>query len=312
LLALAVALLIVIDPFLVRTVGFQLSVAACAGIVLLARPLARVLPGPTVLSDALAVTIAAQAGVAPVLVLTFGGVPLASVPANLLAAPAAAAVMVWGVGAGLIAGLLGGHAAAVLHWPTAVLVGWIALVAHWSASWPLGELQARHVRVLAAGVVVVVVVGRLRAAGSVTRGVRFLGLGLIAIALLLPVLALRSPPDGTVPLGSGAVLWRAGGGTLLELDGRAQIGDVLEGLRRAGARQLDVVIVRTSSSSSAVAIETLRRWGVIGQVLTPVGARLTDGRVVVDPIELRVGGLDVAVTPDQGRLLVDVARGPPV
>ena len=52
LLALAVALLVVIDPFLVRTVGFQLSVAACAGIVLLTPSLARAIrraarPSPT-------------------------------------------------------------------------------------------------------------------------------------------------------------------------------------------------------------------------------------------------------------------------
>ena len=54
----------------------------------------------------------------------------------------------------------------------------------------------------------------------------------------MPLLALRAPPDGPAGLGSGAVLWRASDDALLELDGRAQVDDVLQGLRRAGVRQL--------------------------------------------------------------------------
>ena len=46
LLALAVAGLVVVDPLLVHSLGFRLSVAATAGIVVLAGPLHRALPGP--------------------------------------------------------------------------------------------------------------------------------------------------------------------------------------------------------------------------------------------------------------------------
>ena len=60
LLALAVAALVLIDPLLVHSVGFQLSVAASAGIVLLSPRLASALPGPSSLREALAVTLAAQ------------------------------------------------------------------------------------------------------------------------------------------------------------------------------------------------------------------------------------------------------------
>src|SRR5438309_2443488 len=108
LLALAVTGLLVIDPLLVHSVGFLLSVGACTGIAVLARPLADALPGPRALTAPLAVTMAAQLGVAPVLVPVFGGVPVASLPANLLAVPAAAPVMIWGVAGGLPAGLFGG------------------------------------------------------------------------------------------------------------------------------------------------------------------------------------------------------------
>ena len=96
-LALAVAGLVLIDPLLVRSLGFPLSVAASAGIILLgAGPAAR-LPGPGPLAELVAVTLAAQGAVAPLLVLLPGGVPLAAVPANLLAVPAAGPLMVWGL-----------------------------------------------------------------------------------------------------------------------------------------------------------------------------------------------------------------------
>lgn len=130
-LALAVTGLLLVDPLLVGSVGFLLSTGACAGIALLARPLSRVVPLP------LAVTLAAQVGVAPVLIPVFGGVPLASLPANLLAVPAAGPLMAWGMSAGAVAGVTGGRLAAVLHLPTRVLMAWIEGVAHWAAHLPL-------------------------------------------------------------------------------------------------------------------------------------------------------------------------------
>ncbi|MGI8758621.1 MAG: ComEC/Rec2 family competence protein, partial [Acidimicrobiales bacterium] len=131
LLALAVAAVVLVDPLLVHSVGFQLSVGACVGILALAGRIARHLPGPRWLVDALAVTLAAQVGVAPVLVPVFGGVPVASIPANLLAVPAAGPLMAWGLTAGLVAGAAGPPADTVLHPPPPSLVGWVAGVARW-------------------------------------------------------------------------------------------------------------------------------------------------------------------------------------
>ena len=51
-LAIAVTAVLLIDPLLVGSVGFLLSVGACTGIVLLARPLAQRLPGPRPLAEA--------------------------------------------------------------------------------------------------------------------------------------------------------------------------------------------------------------------------------------------------------------------
>src|SRR3546814_9572429 len=104
-IGLAATGLLLVDPLLVHSVGFRLSMAACAAIVLLAPPISSVLPGPAAIRDALGVTLAAQLGVAPVLLATFGPMPVASIPANLLAVPVAGAVMAWGITAGLVAGV---------------------------------------------------------------------------------------------------------------------------------------------------------------------------------------------------------------
>src|SRR5690606_27453305 len=99
-LALAVCALLVVDPLLTRSVGFRLSVAACLGVLLLSAPIVSRLPGPRWAREALGMTAGAQPAVAPVLVPTFGAMPLAALPANVAAAPLAGALMVWGVTAG--------------------------------------------------------------------------------------------------------------------------------------------------------------------------------------------------------------------
>jgi len=139
LLALAVTGLVLIDPFLVHSLGFGLSCGASTGILLLAGPLARRFPGPRFLREPLAVTTAAQVGVAPIALPAFGHLPLAALPANLAAAPAAAALSVWGLGAGLAGGLLGsaGGPASLLQVPTALLAGWIRTVARVAAGVPV-------------------------------------------------------------------------------------------------------------------------------------------------------------------------------
>ena len=149
-LALGVAAMVLVDPLLVTSLGFRLSVAGAAGIVAGAARVEAWLPGPRWLAAPLSVTLAAQAAVAPLLVTTFGSVPLASVPANLLAAPAAGPLMVWGLTGGLAAGMLGGVAARLLHLPTGLLLGWLEGVATAAARWPLGGLEARHLAVLGA------------------------------------------------------------------------------------------------------------------------------------------------------------------
>ena len=139
-LGLAVTGLLLVDPLLVWSVGWWLSVGATAGIAMLAKPIAARLPGPRPLALALAVTLAAQLGVAPVQLAVFGPLPVASLPANLLAGPVAGPVMVWGLPAGVVAGLVPRPVAVLLHLPTLAGVRWIALVASLGQAAPLGRV----------------------------------------------------------------------------------------------------------------------------------------------------------------------------
>src|SRR4030095_63213 len=144
--ALAVGALVLLDPVLVRSVGFALSVLATSGIVLLAPPLLERLPGPHWVALPMAVTLAAQVAVAPLLLAVFGRGARA---ARARARPAGGGVRPWGLGAGPAAGVLGPGPAQLLHLPTGLLLAWLDRVAESASSVPVGELGLPHLLALA-------------------------------------------------------------------------------------------------------------------------------------------------------------------
>jgi competence protein ComEC len=146
-MAAAVLILLLIDPWLAHTYGFALSVAATAGLLIVApgwcdRMLDRGVPlwaaGPA------AATAAAEVFCEPLLVIFTGSLPLIAVPCNVLAVPAAPAATVLGVSAmaaDAVSPELGHAVAWVAQWP----VRWICLVARTGAQvpgaaigWPTG------------------------------------------------------------------------------------------------------------------------------------------------------------------------------
>ena len=103
-LALAVTALVLIDPLIVWSIGFWLSVGATAGVASIGPWLAVRLTVLGSWSVPISITLGAQAGVAVPSMLAFGRLPLVSLPANLLAVPVAGAVMLYGLPAGMLAG----------------------------------------------------------------------------------------------------------------------------------------------------------------------------------------------------------------
>jgi competence protein ComEC len=109
-LLLAAAVTLALNPRASADPGWQLSFAAVAGILLVGRPLGdrlaraglellrdaeRPLPRALVrgLADGIAITLAASVATAPLVAFHFGSVPLAGLPANILALPAVAPAM---------------------------------------------------------------------------------------------------------------------------------------------------------------------------------------------------------------------------
>ncbi len=130
-LAVAVIGLVLIDPLLVWSVGFWLSVGATLGVSAvgpwLAYRIDRVDP-TGIFALPLGVTLGAQIGVMMPAVLVFGRLPLVSIPANLLAVPVAGAVMLYGMPAGLVAGWIP-VTAPLLMFPARLGTRWVDTVA---------------------------------------------------------------------------------------------------------------------------------------------------------------------------------------
>jgi len=295
---LAVTALVLIDPLLVRSAGFQLSVCAAVAIVVLTPRLAAALPGPAALREAAAVTLAAQLGVAPVLLATFGPVPVASLPANLLCVPVAGLVMIWGLTGGLVAGVLGAPVAELVHQPTRLALTWLELVADRTAHAPLGELQLLQVVGLAGGLAVAVL--------AVSRpGLRHLG-GTVAVgAVLSAVVVAHTPAPLRDAVSPGVVRWHARGVDVVVLGGaggRSTLAgaSVLEALRRSGVGTIDVLVVADPSVPASV-VELVR-----GAHRTSATHGIADGAATID-----LGSLVVRIVSVPGRLVVDAQpRGP--
>jgi competence protein ComEC len=222
----SVTVLVLIDGRLASRVGFQLSVAATAGI-LVGIPLWRE-RRPRFLWATLGATMAAQAAVAPLLLVHFGAVPLLAPLTNLVAAPlVAAATALGGIGALLGADRIVGLAA--------VLAGIVLHLARGAADLP--QL----------GIGAVVLIGALGSLAAVWRGLRPV---LAAVAVIVVGLAVvpAGPPGGPVvsflDVGQGdAALLRGPGGEVILIDGGPDPVLLRSHLRSAGVRRIDLLIV---------------------------------------------------------------------
>ncbi|MCU1403466.1 MAG: ComEC/Rec2 family competence protein [Microbacteriaceae bacterium] len=185
-LALAVLVLLVTDPWLSRSYGFILSVLATGGLLVLARPLTTLLSRwmPVAVAAVIAIPLAAQLACQPVLILLNPSIPLYAVPANVLAEPAAPLATVLGLAACAILPLwpfLGDLIAAVAWVPSS----WIAAVARFFSGLPgssLPWLSGAAGAVLVALIVLLALVVLLRPDARWSRSRR---IGTAALAVIL-------------------------------------------------------------------------------------------------------------------------------
>jgi competence protein ComEC len=134
-LAVAVIVGVVVDPFLVWSIGWWLSVGGCAGLAVIAPRVEHALGGGRV-ARLVSPTLGAQLGVLPVQVAIFGWPSAWSLPCNVLAGPVAGATMLLGLPITLAAAQVPDVAASVLMWPIAAMVRWVDTVAGLGAGAP--------------------------------------------------------------------------------------------------------------------------------------------------------------------------------
>ena len=170
-LCLAVVVLLLADPGLAGALGFQLSVAATAGVLWLGPLVARALPDriPERIGKAVGMTLGAQATAVPALALALGPVSLAGLPANLLGLPLAGGPMLLGVVAAATAPVAPGVATLACRLADPFLLALIA-VARWAAGLPGGSVAlsgpARAVPAAIAALAVLAVARRRRSTPS--------------------------------------------------------------------------------------------------------------------------------------------------
>ncbi len=275
-LGLAACVTLGLDPRAAGDIGWQLSFAAVAGIMVFAVPLGRALAGPDAgrgrraLAEAAALTISATVATAPLMSLHFGTVSLVSLPANLVAVIAEAPVMWLGMLAAA-GGQLGWIPVEPITWLAGLLAAYIAQVAQWFAAprWAQVELGI-HGSVALAAVYALLGGGlavalrwagrrrRMRTArvGGGNWSRRRLALPAAALASLALALALpRSPAPGpggdagglsvtVLDVGQGdSILLQPGNGRPVLVDAGPPDAEVAAGLAERGIDALAALVI---------------------------------------------------------------------
>lgn len=302
-LAAAALLLLLLDPQLGGQPGFALSVLATGGVLVIAPAIAERLRGPRAVRQLVAASAGAQLGVSPVLVAIEGAVPLASLPANLVAVPAAMVASAIGVVAALVAQL------------SAAAGGWLALLARpalatvlWAGRRFASGPQLTPADVLAEPATAALVLGGL--ALVLVRHRPRMAAVVVVVAVAVGGLPLGRP--GAVPgltltaldVGQGdALLVEAPGPVTtarMLVDGGPDPDAALTLLRRRGVDRLDAVVVSHPHSDHTNGLPA-----VLSRL--PVGALLVGPRTLPEQSASAVA--TIAVARQRGVAIVPVAAG---
>jgi len=257
LLLLAALGILAFDPLMLWSVGFQLSFAATAGILLLA-PIIETRVAKMfshegarwrrTLIQAIAIGLAAQIAVAPLIAWHFGRISIVSLPANLAAFPLVGPPTVLGLVGGAVS-LLSVAAAKPVMW----LAGWfvwalqgIARVFGGSAHSQIDVPNWRSPQMLAAYLLLAAAILWLAERPRVARWPAVLALFTFVLAGLAPI-AGSAQPSGmrltffSVGQGDAALVESPGGARIL-IDGGPDPHFISSRLSKLGIRRLDLVI----------------------------------------------------------------------
>lgn len=247
-LAVAVIVLMALDPWLSRAPGFWLSVAACLGIVTLGSRFIEALTtwAPRWLAEAWSIPLAAQLLTQPIVTALSGEVSLVGVITNVLAGPFVGPTTVLGFAAACLSPLptLSGAAGWAAGWssqPILWLASWGAGLPMATITWQEGTLGVLLITVLALGLIPLVEPILRRAWAS-----------LLALAILVAVTVIRLPTPGWpgewqvafCDVGQGdATVLRAGPDVAVLVDTGPEPQPVLDCLADLGIRHVPLIVL---------------------------------------------------------------------
>lgn len=273
-LAVTVFVLLVVDPSLVWSLGFQLSVVATAGMLALATPLAgrmSFLPRPIAL--AAGATLAAQIAVTPLLLTSFHEVPLSALVANVVAFPAVGPAMLLGVAAGatvLVWEPLGRVLAALALAP----MRYLETVADRAASAPVPWITGGGAATLVVGLSFATgIAWWLRSRRRLPRSAIVVGVAVLPLAVWATALSSGAPAALTVrffDVGQGdAALVTSPGGASILVDGGPDEAQVATALAALGVKRLDVVVASHPHADHIVGLPAVLARVPVGLLLRP-------------------------------------------
>ena len=136
-LSVMLAAVLAYNPALVYSTGFQLSVMAVSGILLLRKPLQKLVKvtvfrpfakPPETFSNLLSISLAAQIATAPIIAASFRSVSVVGVLTNLIAVPLSGPILTLG-----FLGAFAGNMASTLAYPLNAVNGFLVTILEWVA-----------------------------------------------------------------------------------------------------------------------------------------------------------------------------------
>ncbi len=271
------AVLLAWNPYSLLEPGFQLSFGAVGAIFIGVPPLERRLegyPAPRWLRAVIAVSVACGVATAPILLLHFGSVPIYSVFANALAAPAVAPLLGLAFAAAAVEPVLPSLAAA-LGWANGWLAAYLAGCARVIGGLPYAQVST------ATAAVGVAAIAALGVVATRLRPPRAQRAGALAVLLVLIVAGWKlSRPDDQLPpphglrmtfldVGQGdSTLIQVPEGAILVDEGPPE-AEVADQLLRLGVRRLAVLVLTHPSRDNIGGAEKIVRKLGVGIVFEP-------------------------------------------
>lgn len=271
------AVLLAWNPYSLLEPGFQLSFGAVGAIFVGVPPLERRLegyPGPRWLRAVIAVSVACGVATAPILLLHFGSVPIYSVFANALAAPAVAPLLGLAFASAAVEPVLPSLAAA-LGWANGWLAAYLAFCARVIGGLPYAQVSTTTAAV---GAFVIAAFGVAATRLRPPRAQRAAALAVLVV-LIVGGWKLTSPEDQLPPprglrmtfldVGQGdSTLIQVPEGAILVDEGPPE-AHVADQLRSLGVRRLAVLVLTHPSRDNIGGAEEVIRKLRVGIVFEP-------------------------------------------